>query len=301
MSSSFFDEYHPYLRHVVSGRFPEAVNSGISLLSGVKQLSSDKYEDAHKGTPFYVMGFAAFASHDYETASFLFDAAVSEDLKNYPGRTNTPALWFIQLDDGNADQLARDVVKHVKVKATELIQHYNGREGAQTLTFNDVRNRFLKRILTGGQLHTRALITTFISFIAEWHHRTLLINLTNHGSREPFFMHLFRGCLLFESLLKENPSKGLQHETLGKILNQDLATELAIRQVDVREQDFNAMVGALVPNMSVEDSIESTGKARNTLGHNIVWMTTGLTPQTYDLLVRNIAVACIHAISKLYP
>jgi hypothetical protein len=300
MPSSFFDEYAPYHKHLLAAQFPEAVNSAISLLSGVKQLSPNEYQAAHKGTPFYLMGFAAFASHDYETASFLFDAAVAEDLKNFPGNTNTPALWFMQLDDGNADQLAIEILRLVKTKATELIREYNGRAGAQTLTFNDVRSRFLNRILV-GQPHTRTLITTFISFIAEWHYRTLLIDLTNEGSREPFFMHLFKGCLLFESLLKENPSKMPQHRTLGVILDRDLAAELAIGPVDVRQQDFGAMVGGLGPNMSVQDSIESTGKARNTLGHNIVWMTTGLTPETYGLLVRNIATACIHAISKLCP
>jgi hypothetical protein len=301
MPSSFFEEYAPYQKPLLAGQFSEAINGALRLLSGVKQLSPSEYQAAHKGTPFYVMGFAAFASHDYETASFLFDAAVAEDQKNFPDKRDTPALRFMQLDDGNPDQLAIDIVKLVKSKTTELIREYNGRAGAQTLTFNDVRSRFLNRILV-GQPHTRTLITTFISFIAEWHYRTLLIDLSNDGSREPFFMHLFKGCLLFESLLKENPSKVPQQRTLGRILERDLATELAIGQVDVRpEQDFGTMVGGLVPNMSVQDSIESTGKARNTLGHNIVWTTTGLTPETYGLLARNIATACIHAISKLYP
>jgi len=32
----------------------------------------------------------------------------------------------------------------------------------------------------------------------------------------------------------------------------------------------------------------------------LVWATTNLTPQTYDLLIKNIAASCLHAISKLY-
>jgi hypothetical protein len=42
-------------------------------------------------------------------------------------------------------------------------------------------------------------------------------------------------------------------------------------------------------------------ESRNTVGHNLVWATTDLTPQNYDLLVKNIAASCLHAISKLYP
>jgi len=40
----------------------------------------------------------------------------------------------------------------------------------------------------------------------EWDYRSTLIELRpGDGTAEPFFIHLFRGCVLFESLLKANP------------------------------------------------------------------------------------------------
>jgi hypothetical protein len=128
-----------------------------------------------------------------------------------------------------------------------------------------------------------------------------MIDLTQLGSREPFFLHLFKGCVLFESLLKENPKKQPTQTTLGNILRQDLFTELGISQtIDTSSNDFDAIVRSLTPSLTVEETIERTGKTRNTLGHNLVWLSTSLDTKNYNLLVETIAVACIHAISTLY-
>jgi hypothetical protein len=40
-----------------------------------------------------------------------------------------------------------------------------------------------------------------------------MIDLGDAGSNEPFLTHLLRGCLLFESLLKENPSDPVTSKT----------------------------------------------------------------------------------------
>jgi hypothetical protein len=124
--------------------------------------------------------------------------------------------------------------------------------------------------------------------------------LTAEGSREPFFLHLFKGCLLFESLLKQNPLKAINEQSLGRILNNDLPAELNITHVDVRESDFDALVKSLTGNMGIGDTIECVGKTRNTLGHNLVWISVSLDESRYDLLFKNIASACLHAISMLY-
>jgi hypothetical protein len=298
--TSFFDLYRPYWQQVTDGQYSLAMESAIDLLSGVKQLAPNEYEKAHKGTPFYIMGFAAFLSHDYEAATFLFDAAAAEDMRNYSGRIDTPALLFMQLDDQSQHQLARDLVVHITATTKELVRNYNGRIGAQTLTANDIRTQFVQPILQAGQPHRRALVTTLVSFIAEWPYRSRLLNLSDAGSREPFFLHLFKGCLLFESLLKQNPTKQLTQTTLGRVLDQDLKAELGLNKVDVREDNFNTIVRSLFPNMDTEASINCTGKTRNTLGHNLVWATARLNAEAYALLVKNIATACIHAISNLY-
>jgi hypothetical protein len=159
---------------------------------------------------------------------------------------------------------------------------------------------FLRPIIHSQHRQQRALVTALISFVAEWRYRRRLIALIEHGSREPFFLHLFRGGLLFESLLKAQEKKALTKSTLGDILRSDVCAELALINPDVRETDFNTIVAGLIANMGMEDTINSAGKARNTLGHNIVWATADLNATTYDMLVKNIAAACLHVVSKLY-
>jgi hypothetical protein len=303
MPSFLLDSYAPYRPFLDAGQFRQCIENALQLLNGLKEFAPPEYQTAHKGTPFYVMGYAAFASHDYPTASLFFDAAVAEDLHNYSGRLDSPAMLFMELSDNMPNGtlvLGTEIVAQIKASATLLIADYNARTGARQVTLDELRTFFLRPIITSGQPHTRTLVTALISFIAEWRYRAQLISLFEHGSREPFFLHLLRGCVLFESLLKGQTKKPLTQDTLGRILQRDLLAELGIANVQVGADNFNDVVAGLGPNMSIEATINSTAQARNTLGHNLVWTVADLNANTYDLLMKNIASACIHAASTLY-
>jgi hypothetical protein len=297
---SFFDEYAPYRPLIDSGHYTQSIEDALRLLGGVKQLSPQQYQAAHKGTPFYIMGFAAFASHDYPSASLFFDAAVAADLRYHKGKLDSPALQFIQLLADKAQPvLAHHIVDQISASMEQFLDDYRSRTGAKTITLDELRSRFFRKILLSGHAHQRTLVTAFISFVAEWPYRANLFELIEEGSREPFFLHLFRGCLLFESLLKgAAPGAGLT--TLGKALTHHLSA-LGLTKFETAESDFNEIPKALTSKMDIEPTITSCAKTRNTLGHNLVWMIADLTAETYDLLVRNIAASCLHAISTLYP
>ena len=87
----FFEDFQPYYRDLQSGNFSEALDRGIIFLEQAKDFSQAQYQQIHKGTPFYFLGIAAFRCHDYETAAFLMDAALSEDMQNHATNTDTPA------------------------------------------------------------------------------------------------------------------------------------------------------------------------------------------------------------------
>ena len=143
--------------------------------------SAPKYA-THKGTPFYFMGIAAFASHDYQTATFFFDAAVAEDVHHYPGDNNKPALVFMRLDK-TKETAAQQIVQIVAAKLDAALKDYARRQGSKSLTLNNVRDHFLNHL---KQPHMRTLTTTFISFLAEWDYRLQMIDLAPDVSREPF-------------------------------------------------------------------------------------------------------------------
>lgn len=267
----------------------------------MKRFAENAYKNTPKGTPFYLLGIAAFQSHDFQTATFLFDAAVSEDLQHHPDPGNAPALLTMQLDEKNPNQRALPIVQAVVSKIETTIARYNGRTGSRSLTTGEVRKYFLTYLLSASKpAHLRSLTTTFVSFFFEWDYRTKLIQLSESGSREPFFTHLFRGCLLFESLLKENKKKSPSKQTLQPILK-ELAADLGIPvPFNITATSFETIVRSLAPTQPIEDAIRSTVRTRNTLGHNLAWTATSLDATRYDLLAENIAVSCLHAISCLY-
>jgi hypothetical protein len=223
---------------------------------------------------------------------------VAADLTYHAGNLNTSALRFMQLlHTPGENLLARDIIAMTEVSTERLLDDYRTRPGMQNISLNDLRNRFFQNILTTGPAQRRTLITAFISFVA----CAKQIDLIKEGSREPFFLHLFRGCLLFESLLKNAPGAPAHLWTLGQALHH-FRTRLGLGAgaIPTSAPSFNHIVAALTPGMAIRPSILSCAKSRNTLGHNLVWATTNLTPDTYDLLVKNIAASCLHAISRLY-
>jgi hypothetical protein len=300
--SPFFDVEIPYYPQILSGQFSQAVDHGLSLLESIKQSEPAKYSDEPKGTPFYLLGIAAFASHDYQTATFFFDAAVSEDLKHYPGDDNKPALLFMLLNDTIKEQAALQVVRIVVARLNQALDDYNKRKGSKHLELEHVRAHFLKHVLETKEHHLRSLTSTFVSFLAEWDYRLKMIDLSEAGSREPFLTHLFRGCLLFESLLKENPCRPVRKKTasLGDVINTDLFDALGIDKIKRSSHTLESVLQSLGPNESLQEAIQCTAHARNTLAHNVAWAVQSLNREKYDLLAKNIASACLHAISTLY-
>jgi hypothetical protein len=297
--AELFDTYCPYMPLITGGLYSQAVDEGLTFLKEMKRFAPNEYERTPKGTPFYMLGIAASLSYDFQTGTFLFDAAVAEDLKHQPNRYNAPALLTMQLEDRDPKHAAYPIVMHVVAKIDAALNSYNGRPGCQHLTLDDVRKHFLSRVLA-EQPHVRTLTTTFISFFLEWNYRSELIELSEAGSREPFFMHLFRGCLLFESLLKTNPNKSTTNLTLGGVLT-ELSAGLGIpAQLKISSGSFDEIVQSLMPSQSMDATIQCTGKTRNTLGHNLVWAAASLDAAKYNLLAENIAVSCLHAISCLY-
>lgn len=300
----FFDRITPYFDHLRSRRFSDAILGALDILGAFHDAVPAAYPIEHKGTPFYIMGVAAFASRDYSTASLYFDAAVSEDIRTHGLNADKPALRFLRLTDPDTEPkfLGHDIIELLTGIVQELVGDYNARPGAQAISLDAIRTHFLGPIISSPDVHKRSLVTTFISFVAEWKYRARQIELIDVGSREPFFTHMFRGCLLFESLLKEkHPQQPAPAKTtLGNYLQANY-TKLGIpNNLAIGGVLFEDVITSLTTNMSIEGAIQTAGQFRNTLGHDIAWPTAALTQTSYDIAVTNIASASLHAISVLY-
>jgi hypothetical protein len=157
MPSFFLDSYAPYRPFLDAGQFRHCIENALQLLNGLKEFAPPDYQTAHKGTPFYIMGYAAFASHDYPMASLFFDAAVAEDLRSHPGEPQA-AVLFIELSDilpDGAPVLGTTIVAQVKAHIDILIADYNTRTGARQVTLDELRTFFMRPIITEIKAVTR--------------------------------------------------------------------------------------------------------------------------------------------------
>jgi hypothetical protein len=224
-------------------RFPDYVDHMLAWLAAQRT----NLAPGDRGTALYFVGIAAFACHDYQSATFFFDAAASEDFK-VPDTENQPAHLFMRLDSTNPNQAGREIVQRIVQKLDQAIDSYKKRPDAVAISDSVVRDNFLRPQMRRRQKHRRTLITTFISFLAEWDYRSQMIELNTDGSKEPFFTHLFRGCLLFESLLKSSklPPPKKKRPTLADFLREGhFKQRLGIGKIVTSCDDFGALVRSL--------------------------------------------------------
>jgi hypothetical protein len=299
----FFDQFE---YHFADNPFL-TLTRGETLLEKCKEAAPDEYAKLHKGTPFYWLARAAFQVHDYETAAFYIDAAVSDDLRAADDRgdvrsaVSTPAILFFLIDESVPEQASMDLVKILRSRFESTIAQYNRRPGAnlERLTFSDIQDNFLRPATTKGSEHLRTLVTAFISFILEWEQRSRLMELrTERGTAEPFFLHLFKGCVLFESLLRAKDSKS--RNKLDDVLSALHSNLGFAAPPKIRSSNFQTIVNALTTDDdSIFSAIKQTGRIRNATGHNLGWAVS-LNGLQYNSLANAIASSCLHALACLY-
>ncbi len=272
------------------------------------------YASQHKGSPFYVMGYCAFAQRDYSGAGLFFDAALTEDHRYHRKGAVTAAKRFMRLETTPGEVLASEIILEVSAALQELLDVYNARPDSKALSLDDLRNGFLAPIANSPRRSRRTLVTALISFAAEWKYRHELLELVEKGSPEVVYLHLLRGCVLFESLLKESrlhnsKSHKAAHAkatgpkaTLRPVL-EALWPALGLTpgaQVKLGADDLDVALKEVRGAKTVEECVLAAGKLRNTVGHKISWPSLKLTAARYDKAVEVVSTACLHAISRLY-
>lgn len=288
-----------------SGNYSQARDTILLLLHKCKDLDSESFTKIHKGNPYYYLAIATYLMKDAQTATFLFDAAVSEDLRTgADAETNPrPSTRFLALDTENPEQAALQLTLDTRAKVERSITLYNSLPGRCStipdLTIPSLRKKFLYPALSSKYMGWRTLATTFISFFIEWDFRNEFFDIQPKlGTSEPFYLHLFKGCVLFESLLKESPLKPRGGD-LGKVLG-ELHDELGIsphlKISGTLKQIFKALVTA---DSKIETAIVFTGRVRNTTGHKLSW-DEPINQSQYQRFFEMIASSCLHAINCLY-
>jgi hypothetical protein len=155
-----------------------------------------------------------------------------------------------------------------------------------------------------GIEHWRSLATTFITFFLEWDYLAGSLDLrVGTGTAEPFYLHLFKGCVLFESLLKANPNytTGFRPSDQLNVILDALEQQTGMRSPS---QYGATMFPRIVADVTHADNQLTTAiayavRVRNTVGHNLGW-DADFERLHYDKLASMVASACLHAINCLY-
>jgi hypothetical protein len=282
-----------------------AYEETLRVLGQCRKADLMSFETIHKGGAYYWLGYASFLVYDFETAVYFMDAAVAEDLRRPVCQDNTPALLFIRLVGEDPNQAARGPVLIAESRMKELISIYNTHQGRPStctdLSIDELRSIFLSEAISQDHLKWRSLATALISYVLEYDLRLQQLNLvTQHITNEPFIFHLFKGCLLLESLLKENPCKEPRGGDLHHFIS-SLSYELGIpNNIKTSAASLGVVLKQLEnADMSIAKSIELAAKTRNTTGHSLSWNIHFSTDQ-YRALYERIGSACLHTIASLY-
>ncbi len=267
-----------------------------SLLLDMKQIDPVKFKAIHKGMAYYFLAWTAFDMGNYETTMFHILSSISEDIKKDPvGWKKNPMYLDLTLEKNGGGSALRmqngiqnAVYRDYDIYKKSHIKKNNIDEKKLISTFVD---NFIE------DNSQRSMISSFYSFILEYDNmRNLLkIRSTYGGSIEPFLLHLFKGGLLFESLLKQYNKKIIKHNTLGKILEENnIKEKYKHKKADVRANTFSDIINYNGGNV-IDNYFNITAKIRNFTGHDLS-RDDRLTVNIFDKLYKKIIASIFYLI-----
>lgn len=297
----FFSTFGPGNLVNATDRPHERFNDYESLLKLLQERNKQKYDQIHKGTPFFFLSWLAFDLRNYEKALYYLDAAISEDVKN-AGATwiNLPGAQFLKLS--TQPHVAERVIKNIRDLLTHHLDRFNSISSLASLNLDDFVAKFITNFMHNSS--SRTIISAFYVFLLE--HTEQLVELrlksTEGSSIGPLISHLFNGGLIFESLLKILYSKkdnGGLVETLGDVFytstfQTDFGKGFQTRAISLKE-----VLDGIVDN-SLLTAFSTTAKVRNTTGHNLVWDNIFDSIANYESIMNQIVNALLFVIERKF-
>jgi len=271
------------------------------LLSLLQRDDPKKYLQIHKGTPFYFLAWTALDMKNYEKALFYMDAAISEDIINHTAPwIDCSAGSFVTLNLG-ISQSAPRVGQELKKVVVDQLNAFNRISGRTPIDLNSFVEKFVSVLVKDTP--KRSIVTSFYTFIMEFEDRMQEIQLRSNGggSVEPFLSHLFKGSLIFESLLKHLygvKDNGSPSKTLGDIFNYTTAFSADFfAGVTTTASSLEEILSLSTNATSFKSAFDITARIRNTTGHNLVWNDIFNEARNYQRLFEQQMKAILYIVS----
>lgn len=294
------------VRLLSEGNPSQAQSFLIHLLHKCQAVDPVHFGEIDKGIPFDWLGMAMFLNHDYQTATFFLDAAVAEDLKwgADPEKAPTPAMLFVTLEGIQPLQSAQKLVQTAEAKIQRSLEFYKSLSGKPSwlpdCSLLRLRLKLLRPALQEKNASWRTLAINLISLFLEKEYRDDIYELRpGQGTLEPFYRHLFKGCVLFAHLLQGNPKKKPAADTLEGVLG-ELYAELGISPSLDHPGTFQDLLQDLsAADQRMETAILHALCTHNSIGSHLNW-NMPMTQAQYHRLFEMVAASCLHAVACLY-
>ena len=290
-----------------------------SLLYYCRNYDEGAFTRIHKGNPYYFIAITSYVLGDIEAAIYFFDAALSEDLRpevippTHPITNPSPATRFLMLQGDSERQTGQSLTKNTESHVRRAIRKYNDAcvvqgPGERQINFDDFQQNFLAPSLLSSGVGSRTLVTALITYCLEWDIRNSYHDLgVRHGTAEPFLLNLFKGCLLFESLLRFATARGDDKSALFKLIqNAQRSLGFGLNEFESlpKPTAFADLVsysvkGNYLPDRPLLTCIVLTYGLRNKLGHNLA-INSPLDKMDYQSAHFTIFIACLHVINKFW-
>lgn len=269
----FFETFGPGNMILYPDRPHERFSDYERLLELLLKDDSEKYQAIHKGTPFYFMSWLAFDLRDYEKALFCMDAAISEDIRQTPGGwLDLPAGSFLTLQSQEFE-VARRTIAAIRKRLNEQIERFNSLSGLEPITLQRFIDEFVRVLVQ--DVAERTIVSALYVYLLEFDERyeELRLRSTEGGSIAPFIVHLFRGALIFESLLRllyPRRDDGSMAKTLGHVFHNTVFRHEFVSGVRTSADSLQDIITGITGD-SMRSAFTTTAKLRNTTGHSLVW------------------------------
>jgi hypothetical protein len=238
---------------------------------------------------------------------FYLDAAISDDTIIDPnGWSARQAGNYFWLKNTGLKAAGR-AIDHTRFLIEAQLTRFNKISGVRLLQLDaDFINKFVKQLAMDKR--RRSVITALYTFVVEFEerHKELVLRSKEGGSIEPALTHLFKGGLVFESLLKicyPTQHNGTPTKTLGSIFStQNFQTDFALFAVNTSSTSLNDILNHLgTPGATdKQKAFDVASMLRNTTGHNLVWDDVFSTAENYRRFFEQQMNAIFYVIEKKF-
>lgn len=260
------------------------------LMQNLRNEDASKFSLIHKGTSYYFLAWTAFEIRNFSKAVFYMDLALGEDIRKctVPGKSQADAakealnnpggnLWKF-IPEGPAAR----VIQQLKRLITRELQNYKNRTSEEIILNNFVGKFVIESIVQ--DVKNRSLISSFYSYLieADDFYETLKIRSQNLSSIEPLLNSLFKGGLIFESLLKVVADQKTWTISTGRGSGKRPLTLEGFSRCSDFLSLFGLVTGDFVtsaPDLqttlsnanddTIKTSFSTTAQLRNTAGHDL--------------------------------